>query len=107
MTEKDLMIQDLRRENETLRQLIRISTEAAAPGDHTTCYTIAELAEIWRCSSDIIYDLLRSNKLKGFKLGRSWRISDEARLNYEHSAAEDRTPCPCPAPATVKIPKIY
>lgn len=48
-----------------------------------TYYTPQTLAEKWGCSKDIVYDLLRQGKLKGFKLGRDWRISDEARLAYE------------------------
>lgn len=48
-------------------------------------YTPQSLAEKWSCSKDIVYDLLRTGKLQGFKLGRDWRISDEARLAYERS----------------------
>lgn len=51
-------------------------------------YTVTELAEIWKCSTDIIYDLLTQNKLEGFKLGRTWRISDTARLAYEQRGAD-------------------
>lgn len=50
-----------------------------------TCYTIKELAETWRCSTDVIYDLLRSGKLHGFKVGGGWRISDEARREFEQT----------------------
>ena len=49
------------------------------------CYTIKELAEIWRCSTDVIYDLLRSGKLRGFKVGGGWRISEDARREYEQT----------------------
>lgn len=38
-------------------------------------YTVDRLALRWCCSPDVIYDLLRKQKLKGFKLGSSWRIS--------------------------------
>ena len=48
-------------------------------------YTIKELAALWRCSTDVIYDLLRSGKLHGFKIGGGWRISDEARREYEQT----------------------
>lgn len=51
-------------------------------------YTIPELADYWNCSTDIIYDLLHSGKLQGFKLGRAWRISDDARKQYENSPAK-------------------
>ena len=60
---------------------------AAASKDHTTdYYTPTELAKKWRCSRDVVYDLLMTGKLKGFKLGHSWRISEDARLEYEQSA---------------------
>ena len=65
----------------------------------TKVYTVPELAELWRCSPDIVYDLLRTGRLKGFRLGRVWRISDEARLAYEHPAEE----APAPMRGTGKI----
>lgn len=46
-------------------------------------FTPQSLAAKWGCSKDIVYDLLRQGKLRGFKLGRDWRISDEARVAYE------------------------
>lgn len=49
----------------------------------TDYFTVAELAELWRCSSDMVYSLLKSGKLRGFKLGKDWRITDEARVEYE------------------------
>lgn len=51
--------------------------------NNTTYYTPQELADLWRCHRELVYDLLRSGRLKGFKLGRDWRISEEARLAYE------------------------
>ena len=47
-----------------------MGTEHANP-----VYTVEELAKRWRCSRDVIYDMLRQKKLKGFKLGSSYRIS--------------------------------
>lgn len=46
-------------------------------------YTPAELAELWRCNVSIIYEMLRDGRLQGFKLGRDWRIREEAILAYE------------------------
>lgn len=46
-------------------------------------YTIPELAERWKCSKDILYDLLTSKRLKGFKVGGVWRISAAAVERYE------------------------
>ena len=48
-------------------------------------YTVNTLADHWACSPDVIYDLLRSQKLKGFKLGSSWRISQTAVSEYEEA----------------------
>ena len=46
-------------------------------------FTVAELAERWQCSIDIIYDLLKCGKLKGFKLGGAWRIARVVVERYE------------------------
>ena len=35
-------------------------------------YTPASLAARWGCSKDLVYDLLRQGRLRGFKLGRDW-----------------------------------
>lgn len=46
-------------------------------------YTPATLAERWGCHRETVCDLLRAGKLRGFKLGKDWRITDEARIEYE------------------------
>ena len=46
-------------------------------------WTVASLAEHWGCSTDMVYNLLREGKLRGFKLGKDWRITEEARIEYE------------------------
>lgn len=51
------------------------------PGYHT----VASLAELWGCSTDMVYSLLKDGRLRGFKLGKDWRITDEARIEYETS----------------------
>lgn len=63
-------------------------------------YTVPELAARWRCSSDVVYDLLRRGKLQGFKLGSSWRITDEARIQYE------QTPVRAAAPTVRRVPVL-
>ena len=56
-------------------------------------YTVETLAELWECSTDLIYDQLRAGTLAGFKLGREWRISEQARRDYEEGrAAKPRQP---------------
>ena len=51
-------------------------------------YTVKELAALWRCSPSAVYDLLTAGKLQGFKIGHAWRITDEARINYEQTWVE-------------------
>lgn len=46
-------------------------------------YTPQELALLWKCCTETVYDLLRQGKLVGFKLGRDWRITESAVLAYE------------------------
>lgn len=48
-------------------------------------YTPQELATLWQCSTDVIYDLLRQGRLKGFKIGASWRINESAVRAYEEN----------------------
>ena len=63
-------------------------------------YTVPELAARWRCSADVVYDLPRRGKLQGFKLGSSWRITDEARIQYE------QTPARAAAPTVRRVPVL-
>ena len=46
-------------------------------------FTVEQLAERWACSIWAIYPLLEAGKLKGFRVGRVWRISGNAVENYE------------------------
>lgn len=67
-------------------------------------YTVPELAKLWHCSIDIIYDLLRRGELKGFRLGgRSWRISDTARLAFENRSETATYPMPSYKCSTLRI----
>ena len=50
-----------------------------------TVYSVKELAALWRCSPSVVYDLLTNGKLHGFKIGRSWRITDEDRRAFEQT----------------------
>ena len=63
-------------------------------------FTVPELAARWRCSADVVYDLLRQGRLQGFKLGASWRITDEARIQYE------QTPVLAAAPTVRRVPVL-
>lgn len=46
-------------------------------------YTINDLTVRWKCSRFVIQDLLADKRLKGFKVGRNWRITREAVERYE------------------------
>lgn len=48
-------------------------------------YTPQELAQVWGCCTAKIYRMLRSGALKGFKLGRDWRIREVDRREYEQA----------------------
>ena len=52
-------------------------------------FTVETLADHWMCSPDVIYDLLRKRKLKGFKVGSAWRISCRAVTEFENKEPED------------------
>ena len=56
------------------------------PGDGY--YSVVTLADKWGCSPDLVYSLLRQKKLRAFKLGHDWRISEQARLDYENGVTE-------------------
>ena len=43
-----------------------------------TVLTPAEVMEVLRIGKNSVYTLLNSGKLRGFRIGRSWRISAEA-----------------------------
>ena len=46
-------------------------------------FTVEQLAERWACSIWAIYPLLYSGELKGFRVGRVWRISGTAVEEFE------------------------
>ena len=49
--------------------------------EHT--YTPLDLCVRWKCSLDVVYDMLRQKKLPGFKVGKGWRVTAAAVENYE------------------------
>ena len=70
-------------------------------------YTPQEVADLWKCSTATIYELLRRGKLVGFKVGRDWRITGEAVLAYEQNP-ENQNPRPYPrskqpAPTVMRV----
>jgi excisionase family DNA binding protein len=43
---------------------------------HGTVYTPEQIAEQWRVTRSTVLQYLRAGKLKGFKVGRFWRIRE-------------------------------
>lgn len=62
-------------------------------------YTAQELATLWQCSTDVIYDLLKTRKLVGFKVGTGWRITESAIRDYEQNT-DNQSPRPYPRSGT-------
>ena len=52
-------------------------------------FTIRGIANLWSVSEQTVRNLLRTGKLKGFKVGRGWRVSTEALRQYEESGQRD------------------
>lgn len=53
--------------------------------DSRPAFTVDDLAAHWSCSADVIYALLRQKKLKGFKLGNTWRITAREVDRFENN----------------------
>ena len=49
--------------------------------------TAQETAEVLRVGHNAIYELLKSGKLKGFRVGRVWKIPKEAVEEYIRNSA--------------------
>lgn len=43
-----------------------------------TAYTVDDIAELLQVSQRTVYDYLRSGKLKGKKIGKYWKVTEEA-----------------------------
>lgn len=65
-----------------------------------------EVADIWGVDYQTINRLLKTGRLKGFKVGSKWRISREAMLAYEE---ENRRKVAAPPPAARRriVTRIY
>lgn len=47
-------------------------------------FTPADLAARWGEYLDVVYDLLRSGRLRGFHVGSQWRITDRQIERFEN-----------------------
>lgn len=54
------------------------------------------VADLWGVDSDTVLRLLRSGKLAGFKIGRSWRVPVEAVKAFEEAAGNKKPTPPLP-----------
>ncbi len=45
-------------------------------------FSVAEVAAMLRVSSQVVYQLIRDNKLEAVKVGRPWKIPAEAISSY-------------------------
>jgi hypothetical protein len=50
-------------------------------------YTDQQLADEWQMPVSTLQDMLRDGRVHGFKVGRAWRITEAARLEYEQGVA--------------------
>lgn len=48
-------------------------------------FYVSEVAAMLRVSSQVIYQLIHEHKLKAIKVGKAWKISEEAITNYIRS----------------------
>lgn len=46
-------------------------------------YTPKELAERWKCSTDSIYRLVKTGKLKAFRVGQDYRFKESEVEKFE------------------------
>jgi excisionase family DNA binding protein len=49
-------------------------------------YTMTQLADRWGVSRDTVDTMLRAGKVRGFRVGKQWRITAEAVGDYEQGA---------------------
>lgn len=51
-------------------------------------WLVNEVAEYLRVSKETVIRLIKSNKLKGIKIGTQWRIKEEDFLSYLNEQAK-------------------
>lgn len=51
--------------------------------DPSVIHSVASLASYWQVEPSVIYKLVRSGKLKAFKVGREIRVTDRALREFE------------------------
>lgn len=51
--------------------------------DPSVTYSVAELAQHWKVNDPTIYKMIKSGKLKAFRVGVGYRITDKAVREFE------------------------
>ncbi len=56
--------------------------------------TVRQAAEVLQASEETVRDWLRRGRIPGRRVGRSWRISEDALLDWLNTAGADRVDGP-------------
>ena len=51
--------------------------------DPSVVHSVVQLADHWMVEPSVVYRLIRSGKLKAFKVGKEFRVTDKAVREYE------------------------
>ena len=52
--------------------------------DRSVVHSVAGIAARWDVEPDVVYRLIRSGKLRAFKVGKEYRVTDMALMMYEN-----------------------
>lgn len=57
-------------------------------GEHVTYFTVKEVAAMWKCGEDAVFNAIQSGRLMAFRLDPTrrkspWRISEDALKEHE------------------------
>ncbi len=55
------------------------------------CFTVAELAERWKCKARAVYAPIRAERLKAFTVGGQYRVTLAEVKRYEGEEGNDET----------------
>lgn len=56
--------------------------------DPSVVHSVAQLADYWMVEPTVVYRLIRSGKLKAFRVGKEYRVTDKALREYEEGWQE-------------------
>ncbi len=55
-------------------------------------YTLKEVEDILQVTRRSLYNWIKSGKIKAFRVGREWRITKEALLEFTQTGTVSNTP---------------